>query len=68
MDKEHEEEYLKSFHTKFITLKDGQKLDWYVALDQLHVGIISMWGIVDPNGSEQCEDGFSSTVSLLSHH
>ena len=67
-DKECEEEYLNSFRTKFITLKDGQELDQYVALDQLHVGIISMWDIVDPDGSEQCEDGFSSTVSLLSCH
>ena len=31
MDKEREEEYLNSFRTKFITLKDGQKLDQYVA-------------------------------------
>ena len=67
-DEECEEEYLNSFHTKFITLKDSQKLDRYVTLDQLRVGIISMQDIVDPDGSEQCEDGFSSTVSLLSRH
>ena len=68
MDKEREEEYLNSFRTKFITLKDSQKLDQYVTLDQLCVGIILMQDIVDPDGSEQCEDGFSSTVSLLSRH
>ncbi|KIM56405.1 hypothetical protein SCLCIDRAFT_29636 [Scleroderma citrinum Foug A] len=38
---------------KLITLKDGQKLDCYVALDQLHAGIISMRDIVDVDGGEQ---------------
>ncbi|KIM54119.1 hypothetical protein SCLCIDRAFT_31365 [Scleroderma citrinum Foug A] len=42
-DEEREEEYLNSFHTKLITLKDSQKLDHYVALDQLR----------DMDGSEQ---------------
>lgn len=64
-DEECKEEYLNSFCTKLITLKDSQTLDHYVALNQLCAGIISMWDIVDVDGGEQCKDGFFSTVSLL---
>jgi len=64
-EEEHKEEYFNSFHTKFVTLKNGQKLDWYVALNKLHAGIISMWDMVGMDGDEQCKDKFSSPISLL---
>ncbi|KIO00827.1 hypothetical protein M404DRAFT_29229 [Pisolithus tinctorius Marx 270] len=55
-EKEHEEEYLNSFRSTMVPLKDGTKLDHCTALEQLRGGMITMQDIVD-------EDDHS--VSLL---
>ncbi|KAI6141692.1 hypothetical protein BKA82DRAFT_33702 [Pisolithus tinctorius] len=46
-EKEFKEEYLNSFHSTMVPLKDGTKLDHCTALEQLHGGMITMQDIVD---------------------
>ena len=64
-DKEHKEEYLNSFHTKMVTLKDSKKLECQVAIDQLRAGLISMQDIIDEDGCNECMYRFPSVVSPL---
>jgi len=52
-NEEHEEEYLNSFRTKMVTLKDGKKLECQIAIDQLHAGMISREDIIDEDGCIQ---------------
>ncbi|KAI6008641.1 hypothetical protein EDC04DRAFT_2906934 [Pisolithus marmoratus] len=51
--KAHKEEYLNSFHTKIVMLKDGTKLDRHTALEQLHRGTITLQDIDNEDGHEQ---------------
>ncbi|KIN94379.1 hypothetical protein M404DRAFT_35100, partial [Pisolithus tinctorius Marx 270] len=46
-EKEREEEYLNSFRSTMVPLKDGTKLDRCTALEQLRGGMITMQDIVD---------------------
>ncbi|KAI6111079.1 hypothetical protein F5141DRAFT_1214576 [Pisolithus sp. B1] len=41
------QQYLNSFHTKMVTLNNGQQLHPHVALQQLHAGLISKDQIVE---------------------
>ncbi|KAI6105238.1 hypothetical protein EDD16DRAFT_1524343 [Pisolithus croceorrhizus] len=50
---EHEEQYLNSFCTKMVVLKDGTKLDQHTALEQLHKGAITVQDIDIEDGCEQ---------------
>ncbi|KAI6154908.1 hypothetical protein BKA82DRAFT_4010626 [Pisolithus tinctorius] len=51
-DKEKEEQYLHSFHTKIITLTSGKQLDSHVALQLLCAGAISRQDVVAEDGPE----------------
>ncbi|KAI6102151.1 hypothetical protein F5141DRAFT_1217732 [Pisolithus sp. B1] len=50
---EHEEQYLDSFCTKIVVLKDSTKLDQCTALEQLHKGTITVQDIDIEDGCEQ---------------
>ncbi|KAI6109059.1 hypothetical protein EDD16DRAFT_1711592 [Pisolithus croceorrhizus] len=47
------EQYLNSFHTKIVVLKDGTKLNQCTALEQLHKGTITVQDIDIEDGCEQ---------------
>ncbi|KAI6136323.1 hypothetical protein F5141DRAFT_1208688 [Pisolithus sp. B1] len=51
--KEHKEQYLNSFCTKIVVLKDSTKLDQHTALEQLHKGTITVQDIDTEDGCEQ---------------
>ncbi|KAI6151397.1 hypothetical protein EDD17DRAFT_1765619 [Pisolithus thermaeus] len=53
--KECKEQYLDSFCTKIVALKDGTKLDCHMALKQLHRGTITIQDIEDEDGSGPLE-------------
>ncbi|KAI6095319.1 hypothetical protein EV401DRAFT_2083761 [Pisolithus croceorrhizus] len=50
--KEWEEQYLDSFCTKIVALKDGTKLDCHMALEQLHRGTITIQDIGDEDSCD----------------
>ncbi|KAI6146945.1 hypothetical protein EDD17DRAFT_1514593 [Pisolithus thermaeus] len=52
-DKNPEEEYLNSFWSKFVTLKNGKWMNWPTALQQLRAGVITMEDIVDEDRGGQ---------------
>ncbi|KAI6094230.1 hypothetical protein EDD16DRAFT_1721983 [Pisolithus croceorrhizus] len=52
---EHEEQYLDSFRTKIVALKDGTKLDRRTALEQLRRGTITIQDVEDEDGSGPLE-------------
>ncbi|KAI6097746.1 hypothetical protein EDD16DRAFT_1518042 [Pisolithus croceorrhizus] len=51
--KEHKGQYLDSFRTKIVVLKDGTKLDHCTALEQLHRGTITIQDIEDEDSCDQ---------------
>ncbi|KAI6097882.1 hypothetical protein F5141DRAFT_1067118 [Pisolithus sp. B1] len=51
--KECKEQYLNSFHTKIVVLKDGTKLDQCTALEQLCKGAVTVEDIDIEDGCEQ---------------
>ncbi|KAI6143507.1 hypothetical protein EDD17DRAFT_1515586 [Pisolithus thermaeus] len=57
---EHEEQYLDSFCTKIVALKDGTKLDRHTALEQLCRGTITIQDIEDEDGSGPLESPLDS--------
>ncbi|KAI6134226.1 hypothetical protein EV401DRAFT_1882774 [Pisolithus croceorrhizus] len=52
---EREEQYLDSFRTKIVALKDGTKLDRRTALEQLRRGTITIQDVEDEDGSGPLE-------------
>ncbi|KAI6009150.1 hypothetical protein EDC04DRAFT_2610698 [Pisolithus marmoratus] len=52
-DEECEQQYLNSFHTKMVTLSNGQQLHPHVALQQLCAGVISKEDIVQDDDSDE---------------
>ncbi|KIM63459.1 hypothetical protein SCLCIDRAFT_24142 [Scleroderma citrinum Foug A] len=67
-DKERKEEYLNSFHTKMVTLKDGKILECQVAIDQLHAGIIIKVQAVTLHPQQAMTIDQQSTIPLLQGH
>ncbi|KAL4066460.1 hypothetical protein V8B97DRAFT_1874420 [Scleroderma yunnanense] len=63
MDEDCKEEYLNSFCTKVVLLKDGKKLECQVALDQLLTGVISREDIVDEDGCNELVNNTSASRS-----
>ncbi|KAI6024369.1 hypothetical protein EDC04DRAFT_2606467 [Pisolithus marmoratus] len=52
-DKEYKEQNLDSFQSKVVMLKSGGKMNWPMALQQLHPGVITMEDIADEGGCDQ---------------
>ncbi|KAI6094807.1 hypothetical protein F5141DRAFT_1069075 [Pisolithus sp. B1] len=69
------EEYLNSFQSKAVTLKNGRKMNQPMALQQLHAGVITMEDIADEGGHDQysehdeqaMEDAVQDTHAAKTH-
>ncbi|KAI6095310.1 hypothetical protein EV401DRAFT_1896095 [Pisolithus croceorrhizus] len=57
-----EQQYLNSFHTKMVTLNNGQQLHPCVALQQLHAGLISKDEIVEDGDCDEGENAHDESV------